>query len=404
MLSILEAKMTKSSEDKSKKEVIDIDKAIAEKFMTKYGFAYDMFLIFENWKEIPMSTIIKAFNGIIARGGLKVERECDVEEFIEKSYSVYIRRFARMPRRTLYEHYKSVYGDTVKLSHKAFMTDKPNAIDEEVLVEIKGGHIDADSLSAPGYLSILKVRITDQITGIKVIYNSQLHKLFWEDMININMMLGGVLTSIYETEGIYGRSTSLSIRSETLVRIAKGQIKETIQERGVLQNDLKNYGLDINKILDICDSEVSALNVPTELRMIYDTIETQCKETGTSKSLVKLIKRIEDYVIPMVREKGSLPTLAETFTFARGFLLSESREKFANLVSRPDDKEKKMLENELDSLSAGLAQSILAYVRYSTLLTVEPQCEMKYLVLGIDRSAIVVPENSSKEPVMLGKL
>jgi hypothetical protein len=374
-----------------KKGYIDIDKAIAEKFINKYGFAFDMFLLFKNWKKIEMKDIQKAFAGIIARGGLKVDRECSVDEFVEKSYSVYMRRFARMPRKMLYNHYKNVYGDIVNNAHKAFLTDRPHNIDDDLLVEIKGGHIDADSLSAPGYVALMKTRIADNITAIKVIYNSQLHRIFWSEMVNINMMVGGVLTSIYETEGLYGRSTSLSVRSETIARVAKGQVKETLQERSALQNDLVNYGLDINKVLDICDAEVSALNVPTELRMIYETMETQCKETGTIDALGSLIKRIESHVIPATQESKKLPSLAETFTFAREFIMDTSATKFGSL--RDGSTDKKYIDSELDSASAGLAQSILAYTRYATLMSEEPQCEMKYLVLSVDNQSIIKPVN-----------
>lgn len=369
---------------------IDIDKAIADKFISKYGFAFDMFLIFKNWKKIDMNILQRAFAGIIARGGLRIMREVDVEEFVEKSYSVYMRRFARLPRKMLYTHYKNVYGEIANNAHKAFLTDRPHNIDDDLLIEIKGGHVDVDSLSAPGYISIMKTRIAEDITAIKIIYNSQLHKLFWEEMVNINMMVGGVLTSHYETEGLYGRSTSLSIRSETIARVAKGQVKEMVSDRGVLQNDLASYGLDINKVLDICDSEVSALNVPTELRMIYETMEVQCKETQTIDSLPSLIKRIEGHIIPKTQEAGKLPSLAETFNFAKQFIQATSTGKFGTMKM----KERGPGEGELEPACAALAQSILAYVRYATLLNVEPNCEMRYLLLGRDVEGVLQPVNS----------
>lgn len=367
---------------------IDIDKAIADKFINKYGFAFDMFLIFKDWTKVDMEIVKRAFGGIVARGGLKIERECDVDEFVEKSFSVYMRRFARMPRSMLYDHYKNVYGDIAANSHKAFLTDKPHAVEAtDVMVEIKGGHIDADALSAPGYVSIMKTRIADGITAIKIIYNSQLHRIFWSEMVNINLMVGGVLTSYYETEGLYGRSTSLSIRSETIARVAKGQVKEMVSDRAVLQNDLQSYNLDINKILDICDAEVSALNVPTELRMIYDTMAQQCKETETTESLPALIKRIETHVIPKTTSAGKLPNLAEVFKFANDFIRNTSKGKFGTVK----DKGNQEIEGELESASAALAQSILAYVRYATLINVDSKCEMKYLVLAPDANLLVKP-------------
>lgn len=388
----------KKDEDTKPEGYVDIDKAIADKFISKYGFAYDMFLIFKEWEKIDMEIVKRAFSGIISRGGLKVERECDVDEFVEKSYSVYMRRFARMPRSMLFNHYKNVYGDIAATSHKAFLTDRPHNIDDDLMVEIKGGHIDADSLSAPGYVAIMKTRIADRIrlpdgnftegiTAIKVIYNSQLHRIFWEDMVNINMMLGGILTSYYETEGLYGRSTSLSIRSETLARVAKGQIKEMVSDRAVLQTDLQNYGLDINKVLDICDSEVSALNVPIELRMIYETMEQLCKDTETSESLPMLVKRIETHVIPKVVSAGKLPNLAEVMTFAMEFIKDTSKGKFGTLK----DKGETRIDGELEPAAAALGQAILAYVRYATLLNVEPKCQMKYLVLAVDNERILKP-------------
>ncbi len=365
---------------------VDIDKLLAEKFISKYGFAFDMFLIFRPYEKVLMSDIRRAFGGIISKGGFKIDRVCTVEEFIKNSYSVYMRRFARVPRSMLYTHYKSVYGDVVDKAHKAFLTDRPVNIEDEVMVEIKGGSIDADSLSAPGYVSIIKVKITDEITAIKIVYNSQLHRVFWSDMININLYVGTVLTSLYNTEGIYGRSTSLSIRSETLFKVAKGQLKETLAEKGVLQKDLENYGLSINNILDLCDAEISALNAPLEMTMIHDVMKSQCKETETLDSLPDLVKRIEGHVIPSAVESGQLPSFNETFKFAKGFIKDRSKGKFGEVELKGS------VESELDSYSASLAQSILAYVRYSTLLNVTPNCEMDYLLLGRDASKELIPE------------
>jgi hypothetical protein len=363
-------------------KTLDIDKVLAEKFINKYGFAFDMFLLFRPYDKVKMSDIRKAFGGIVASGNFKIERQCDVEEFVKNSYSVYMRRFARVPRSMLYTHYKSVYGSMVDEAHKAFLTDRPINIEDEVMVEVKGGVVDVDSLSAPGYVSIMKVKVKEDITAIKVIYNSQLHRVFWPDMVNINLYVGTVLTSVYDTEGIYGRSTSLSIRSETLFKVAKGQLKETIAEKGVLQNDLRNYGLDINTVLDICDSEVSALNAPLEMATIHDVLTTQCKETETIDSLPDLIRNLENVIIPSVKENGSLPTYAEAFKYSKSFIKDRSKGKLGEIS--PKDS---AVESEIDAYAASLAQSVLAYIRYSTLLNIVPNCEMEYLVLGlIDKS------------------
>jgi len=367
-------------------KTLDIDKVLAEKFISKYGFSFDMFLLFRPYDKVKMSDVRKAFGGIITKGNFKIERQCEVDEFVKNSYSVYMRRFARVPRSMLYSHYKSVYGDVVDEAHKAFLTDRPINIEDEVMVEVKGGAVDVDSLSAPGYVSLMKVKIKDDITAIKIIYNSQLHRVFWPDMVNINLYVGTVLTSLYDTEGIYGRSTSLSIKSETLFKVAKGQLKETIAEKGVLQNDLKNYGLDINTVLDICDSEVSALNAPLEMGMIHDVLKTQCKETETLDSLPDLIRNLEGSIIPSVKETGHLPTYAEAFKYAKGFIKDRSIGKLGEIA--PKDS---AVENEIDTYSASIAQSILAYIRYSTLLNIVPNCEMEYLVLGlIDKNIMPV--------------
>jgi hypothetical protein len=365
-------------------KAVDIDKLLAEKFISKYGFSFDMFLIFRPYEKVSMSDIRRTFGGIITKGGFKIERQCDIEEFVKNSYSVYMRRFARVPRSMLYSHYRSVYGDIVDKSHKAFLTDRPVDIQDEVMVEVKGGSVDADALSAPGYVSLMKIKINKDITAIKVVYNSTLHKVFWQDMVNINLYVGTVLTSVYNTEGIYGRSTSLSIRSETLFKVAKGQLKETLAEKGVLQKDLEGYGLTINGVLDICDSEVSALNAPLEMTTIHDVIKTQCKETQTLDSLPALINRIESYVIPAAKEAGELPKFAEVFKFAKAFIKDTSKRDLGDISNKDSVK-----ESEADNYAASLAQSILAYVRYSTLLNVVPNCEMDYLVLGFSEDRMI---------------
>lgn len=360
---------------------IDVDKKLIDKLMLKYGFSYDAFILFIRPQKVPLELIRQVFDGVADKACLRIYRECTIEEYVEKSFSGYMRRFVRMPRKLIYDHYERVYGDIYTNAHKAVIGDRPNipVEEEKVLVEIKGGHVDFDSLSAPGYISIQKIPIKENMVLIRIICNSMLHKYWWTGFLDINFHVGVILTKLLHCEGFYGRATSMSLRSELLARAAYGKVKEMVSEKKVLENELEQNGLTINTVLDICDTKVGIKCAEFELRNIAKAFRDLFESLGIGYLYPEMVKAIETKVIPVVKEKDAFPSFRSTITFCRDFLLDKLKDdkSIADLILEGGEK----VEDTLLEVAGSIAKCLLAYVRYYTYLEQTSDAEIGYYVL-----------------------
>ena len=342
----------------------------------KYGFFFDMFIIEYPYDKCNMKEIKQVVNGLIHNGGLSIKRDCDVEEFIKNSYSTYQRRFARMPRSLVVQHYGGLYEETMKTAHHAIIADKPQAIinEDEVLLELQGGVIDHDVLSNPWYVSIQKVKLDDTYTAIKMSYNSYLRKA-WENLMDINLMISTILSHIYNTSSLYGRVTSLSIMGETVIHSSGGKITNTNPGKGSLQEELEMIGYGVNEILDKVDITIGALHAGRELRVAHSAIKEITTKAKCKNSLNDLITRIEKTIVPKVREKDKMPEYIDLFNFSKGFLKSESEE------IGTKDIEDDSGTSELDTIAMALAPAISSYIMYSNLIDKDVAAEMLFFEL-----------------------
>lgn len=358
-----------------------LDRRTGEKALEKYGFSLDVALCRANYEKIKMEDIVNSVRGILSYGGLGIERKCDVEEYIGKSYSGYLRRFGRAKRSLIIASYGEEYADTLTTAHKAIFADKPNVIEEdEVLIELKGGYMDADQHSDPRYIMIQKIGLDEKHTAVRVVYNSIIPKKIWGEMRDINLLLSSIISKMYGIDVVYGRVTSLSLMGEATAMFSNGKTKEIVGSKGAFQEELNLIGLDINDILDTMDIQIGALHASRELRSITDALEGVCQRAGAGESFTKLINYLEREVIPEVRESKELPKHSEVHEFSKKFIRAESKNDKLT-VEALDKDDRKFMENSLDSLAESLSQTIIAYLTYHNLLYVTPEAEDAFLVL-----------------------
>lgn len=347
------------------------DVKIAERILGIVGYALDMCFVFKPYDKVDLNDVLLAFRSITQKAGIGISRKCDVEEYVSNAYSGYMRRFARIPRKLIVEQYGDQLGDNVQNAHKALIADKPSHIieDDRVMVELKGGHVDYDSLSDPRYIMIQKVALTPKITAVKVIVNSMLQKYIWKEFANINAMVGILLSSHYKCEILYGRVTAVSSNNETAGMITRGKLHELVTEKGVLQEELGRYNLDINGVLDTIDSSVGALHAGREIRAATGAIRGICQDVGAMDSYASLINYIEKRTIPQVRDKKKLPDLAKLTSFSKQFIEKESK-----IIETLDGR-------QVNGAADALGSAISAYLTYWSLLNVDPQAEDLFAVM-----------------------
>jgi len=353
---------------------MSVDEQLINKMLDKYGYSFDMAIVMKDYSKLDTNKLEAILRGTLKRGNLAIARECDVEEFISKSYSVYMRRMGRMKRKLLIEHYGDMYEDTLKTAHKALIADRPNIVeDDRVLVELKGGRVDHDALCDPRYISLQKVKIIDGITSVKVSCNSKLHKFIWSHMININLLICGSISKVYDCEAIFGRATSLSVRDETIARFSRGKEKQVVSGKGLLDDELYAMGLTVNGVLDAVDINLGALYCTREIEVTIDAIQTMCANIGAKDSWRSLIKYLDTNTIPQIRNHTTLPRFTTLYNFSKKFITAEKQEKI--------DKD------QIESMAATLAAVISKYLMYISFLKTEPQAEMKFYVLNRLRSS-----------------
>jgi len=354
---------------------LEPEQVISKYLLTKYGYALDMFLLFKPFDNIDMQTVINAFNGIILKGGLTIYKETTFDDYIQNSYSGYIRRFIRTPRSTIYNHYKEELGDKYKLAHRALIADRPIFVDNESdFIEVEGGTIDNDSLSAPGYLTINKVKIENNLTAIKINYNSELHRKVWSDMLNINMILGAYLTKVYNTDGIYGRTTSLLSSMEHYSRFTSGKLKKSDTGKGVLKDALLLENISINKLMDAYDMQMGTHYADHEIYVINKAIDHLLGTMGVLNTKVDLISDIEKVVAKKSIQNGHLPSLTAVKKYVSGYIedvLQLSNLTLEELKNIPD----------IEDYVVQLTRLVLGYVRYYTYLFLQSDVDVKYFIV-----------------------
>ena len=350
---------------------VNVDEQLANKLLSKYGYSFDMAIVMTNHSKVTKQLVETALRSVLSKGNIIIRKECDVEEFIVKSYSVYLRRMGRVKRELLVESYGDLYADTLETSHKALISDKPNILDndKEIVFELKGGSVDHDSLSDPRYLSIHIVPISDSLTSVKVSYNSRLNKRVWNKMIDINLMMASAISFLLEVDVIFGRATSLSIRNEIVARFSRGKERGVVSGKGVLNDELASSGLSINSVLDMVDIKIGILFCTRELTTTQDALTELCKSIGSPKSYNKLISYLSTEIIPAVTDQSKLPLFSTLYSFSREFIRAEK------------DDSVKMDKQEIDSSAGTLAAVISKYLMYVTFLRIDPTAEMFFYVI-----------------------
>lgn len=353
-----------------------------QKILGKFGYQFDMALLMKSYEKVDMNTIERVFRGIIQRGNLQVIRNMDVEQFTTAARTVYQKRFGRAKKKVIIDHFGDLYANTLRNAHRAFLVDRPDINEDHVEVELSADLSEAETLTSPFCLMIQKVRVTDKITAVKVVYNSMLHRYIWPDMIDINLFMAGVLSQVFRCECLYGRTTSLSIRAEMCAHISNGHSKEIISEKSALEDTLKEYNLSVNTVLDTVDIEIATLHAFRELKLVQDSIGMICKATGTEDGKIELIRFLEDKIIPAAREENSMPSLRMLARLARDFIKDKSN-KLKDIENFVDGGGKKDLKGsqseELNSISVSLAQCLSGYIMYRNLVNREPMAEVSFL-------------------------
>ena len=353
------------------------DKELYQAHSSKYGYFFDMFIIEYPYEKCNMKDIKQVLNGLIQTGNIEIKRECDVEEFITNSYSTYQRRFARMPKSLVVQHYGELYKNTMERAHHAIIADRPQALLEtdEVLMELKGGNIDHDALANMWYVSLQKVKLNNTHTAIKMSYNSYLRNRVWPQLMDINLMISTVLSKVYNTSSSYGRVTSLSIMGEMVVHSSGGKISNVNPGKGILQEEMEMIGYTVNSVLDTVDITIGALHAGRELRIAYEAIHSIATQAKCDHSTDKLIHRIEHEIMPQIRSVDKLPEYVDLFNFSKGFIQSESTQIGKN------DIEPAKGSSELYTMAMSLAPAISSYIMYSNLLDKDVAAEMMFLEL-----------------------
>lgn len=363
--------------------LIDVERIMASKLSDKYGYVYDMSLLFVPFRKVRMGQLREAFNSIVRYGNFTIDREITVEEYLEKAYSVYMRRFTRMPSSLVVSHYSDTVGEEVLNSHLSLFADSPDIVGDGRgvvrLVELGGGHVDVDSLSAPGFFSIEKVEIDKNLTAIRVIYNSVIHRAFWADMVDINLFMGVVMSKVLACDALYGRSTCISVQDEVAAIITRGEVKDVISERAALREMMRSYNLDVNKILDKFDYEISTATSVTEFSNVQRVLNQALEMYKCDKHKIKLVRKLENEVLPYCRKIGRLPKLSEVYKLAKGFIDSSTEFTDEELGERTT-KEGEVISPKNEMYRA-LTHIILSYITYLARLNVDARADVMYGVM-----------------------
>lgn len=354
-----------------------------EKILGKFGYQFDMALIMKPYEKVDMVTVERVFRGIIQRGNLKVRRVLDVEEFVKAARPVFQKRFGRAKKKIIIDHFGDLYAQTLKNAHRAFLVDRPNVNEDHVDVELTAELSEADALSNPFCVMIQKVKVTDKITAVKVVYNSMLHRFFWADMIDINLAMSGILSQVFKCECVYGRTTSLSIRAETCAHFSNGHSKEIISEKSALEETLRDgYDLSVNRVLDTVDIEIATLHAFRELKLIQDSIGAICEATGTKHAQGDLMRFLEEKVLPAAREEQTMPSLRMLARLSKDFIRDKSTkaQDIAEFVDGKSSRGESAL-GDLNSIAVSLAKALSGFIMYMNLLNRNAYAEITFLQL-----------------------
>ena len=351
-----------------------------QKILGKYGYQFDMALLLKPYEKVDMNIVEKVFRGIIQRGNLRVRKHMDVEEFTKSARIVYQKRFGRAKKKIIIDHFGELYANTLKNAHRAFLVDRPDINEDHVEVEVDASLSEAESLSNPFCLMIQKVKVSDKITAIKVVYNSMIHRAIWPDMMDINLAMAGILSQVLRCECVYGRTTSLSIRAELCAHISNGQSKEIIAEKSALEDTLKEYNLSVNQVLDTVDIEIATLHAFRELLMIQETLGQICEATGTKHAQRELVRFIEEKVLPAARDERTMPSLRMLAKLARDFIKDKST-KLNDIIGFTEEGVSSAKRDELNSVSVALSQCLSGYIMYVSLINRQAFAEVLFLQL-----------------------
>lgn len=346
-----------------------LDGQLVNKFIEKYGYSLDMAIIYRDYDKVKMSELKAALSACLSHGLITITKQVDVEEYIANSYSSFMRRFVRVPRSLVDSTYGKMYEKT-SAAHKALLADKPHAHQaDNIGIQISAGHVDHDSLSNPWYIALYKIKLAPGITGVKVVGNSWVHKMIWRDFININILMSATLSKLYNNETLFARVISLSARSETIARYSQGKEKAMLTGKGALQDELRAVNLDVNKVMDISDLNISCLHIERELKLAKDSLKNFMDKVGIdkSKSLIPLIKYLEQTILPQVMEKDALPSFTTLYKFSQKFINDERDKSLPALV-----------KDERESIAGTMAAILSSYLMKMRLISKEPDAEVAY--------------------------
>lgn len=227
----------------------------------KYGYLLDLFFIEKPIYLIKDEDFFLCFNTALQHMNLTIDTIVHKTEFMEKTQSVPVNRYVRLPKRFLENYDERVNKkNTLDIITYDPTTENKNTgikIDEQV-------HFDSPFFHSPRYVSAYMIPYNDY-TIIKVGYNWKLANII-PNIVDLCAFTGIALTKIYNTAGVYTRAGSFARSEEVCIYYYHGEKKTQYDGNDTCIGHLKkvstveeNYGINCETVMDFIDEQMSIL-------------------------------------------------------------------------------------------------------------------------------------------------
>jgi len=227
----------------------------------KYGYLLDLFFIKKPIYLIKDEDFFLCFNSALQHVNLTIDTIVHKTEFMEKTQSIPVNRYVRLPKRFLEKYDERVN----KKNTLDIITYDPTVENKNTGIKVEDKvHFESPFFHSPRYISAYMIPY-EEYTIIKVGYNWKLANIV-PNIVDLCAFTGIALTKIYTAEGVYTRAGSFARSEEVCIYYYHGEKKTQYDGNDTCIGHLKkvstveeNYGLNCEIIMDYIDEQLSIL-------------------------------------------------------------------------------------------------------------------------------------------------
>ena len=242
------------------------------------GYYLDLFFIQKPMALIDQKLLLSCIQSGLYHCGLRIENVVSKKEFSEKTRSVKVNRYVRVPPWFLQRYDERVFKKT---SLEVITYDPRHELKDGGIKLQENVHFENAFFHDSRYLSVHLIDFRDDTgannyTIVKVSYNFKLKNAF-PSIVDITAYTGMYLTSVFNCQGVYTRAGSFARSEEIAISFYQGREMSKIEGADTCFNFIheksrveETYGINCRKVMDLVDTYMTVLYSPDDLIEVED--------------------------------------------------------------------------------------------------------------------------------------